>query len=169
MSARTARRQIQPRHVSSPFIEPKLLSLTRTAYAGSVLKRCRVRLSVRPSVCHDTTRYDSGAILSNSTRKLLWFEITKMLIAVKNNKFITSFIIIFGTLSFPIGPILLSRTGLRVPTCYRSDQVSSCTLHGPAVKRSICSGRRFVGGSLALPLQHSFKPKVKQQATSAEG
>jgi len=55
-SARTARRQIQPRHASSPFSEPTLLSLTRTAYAGSVLKRCRVRLSVRPSV---TIRYDT--------------------------------------------------------------------------------------------------------------
>jgi len=39
--------------------------------------------------------------LSNSTRKLLRFEIAKMLIAVKN-KFIVSFIIIFGTLSFPV-------------------------------------------------------------------
>ena len=39
------------------------------------------------------------AILSNSTRKLLWFEITEMLTAVKNN-FSVSFIIIFGTLSF---------------------------------------------------------------------
>jgi len=38
------------------------------------------------------------AILSNSTRKLLWFEITKMLIAFRN-KFIVLFIIIFGTLS----------------------------------------------------------------------
>ena len=40
-------------------------------------------------------------ILSNSTRKLLWFEITKIIIAVKE-KNIVSFIIIFGTLSFPI-------------------------------------------------------------------
>ena len=39
-------------------------------------------------------------ILSDSTRKLLWFEITKMLIAVLKNTFIVSFIIIFGTLSF---------------------------------------------------------------------
>ena len=37
------------------------------------------------------------AISSNSTRKLLWFEITIMLIAVKN-KYIVLFIIIFGTL-----------------------------------------------------------------------
>ena len=42
------------------------------------------------------------AISSNSTRKLLWFEITKMLIAVKKNEFIVLCIIIFGTLSFPI-------------------------------------------------------------------
>ena len=42
------------------------------------------------------------AILSNSARKLLWFEITKMLIAVLKNKLIMSFIIIFGTLSFRI-------------------------------------------------------------------
>jgi len=42
------------------------------------------------------------SILSNSTRKLLWFEISKMLIAVKKNKFIVLLIVIFGTLSFPI-------------------------------------------------------------------
>ena len=40
------------------------------------------------------------AILSNSTRKLSWFEITEMMIAVL--KITVSFIIIFGTLSFPI-------------------------------------------------------------------
>jgi len=39
-------------------------------------------------------------MLSNSTRKLLWLEISKMLIALKK-KFIVSFIIIFGTLSSP--------------------------------------------------------------------
>jgi len=49
------------------------------------------------------------AILLNSSPKLLWFEITKMLIAVqekdlhhlKNHSKIASFIIIFDTLSFP--------------------------------------------------------------------
>ena len=41
------------------------------------------------------------AILSNSARKLLWLETTKMLIADLKNKFIVLFIIIFGTLSFP--------------------------------------------------------------------
>jgi len=41
------------------------------------------------------------AISSNSTRKLLWFETTKMLIAVLKSQFILLFVIIFGTFSFP--------------------------------------------------------------------
>ena len=40
-------------------------------------------------------------MLSNRTRKLLRFKITKMLILVINNS-IVSFIICFGTLSFPV-------------------------------------------------------------------
>jgi len=43
-----------------------------------------------------------GNNLSNSTRKLLWFEITKMMTAVKKINLFCYFIIIFGTLSFPI-------------------------------------------------------------------
>jgi len=43
----------------------------------------------------------TAAILSNCTRKLLWFEISKMMIAVRK-KITVSFIIIFGTISFPI-------------------------------------------------------------------
>jgi len=39
---------------------------------------------------------------TNSTRKLLWFEVTKMLIAVLKNKFTVSFIVFFGTLLFRI-------------------------------------------------------------------
>jgi len=42
------------------------------------------------------------AILSNSTGKLLWTEITKMLIAVYKKLFTALFIIIFGALSFPM-------------------------------------------------------------------
>jgi len=42
------------------------------------------------------------AVLSNSTRKLLWFEITKMPIAVLKSKYIELFIIIFGILSLPV-------------------------------------------------------------------
>ena len=43
------------------------------------------------------------AVLSNSTRKLLRFEIAKTLIAVLKTNFMVSFIVIFGTLSFRIG------------------------------------------------------------------
>jgi len=42
------------------------------------------------------------AILSNSARKLLWFEITKNADCSLKSKFIVLFIIIFGTLSFPM-------------------------------------------------------------------
>jgi len=41
------------------------------------------------------------AILSNSTRELLWFEIAKCGLQFKNI-FIVSFVRIFGTLSFSI-------------------------------------------------------------------
>jgi len=40
------------------------------------------------------------AILSKSTRKLVWFEIIKMLIAILRNKLIVIFIIIFVPYSF---------------------------------------------------------------------
>ena len=46
------------------------------------------------------------AVLSNSTQKLSWFEITKMRIIVLE-KNIVSFIIIFGTLSFPIAIVFI--------------------------------------------------------------
>jgi len=43
------------------------------------------------------------AILSNNTRKLLRLEIAEMLIAVLNsNKYLLLFIVIFGTISFPV-------------------------------------------------------------------
>jgi len=44
------------------------------------------------------------AILSNSTRKLLWFEISKMLIGLLKYTFIVLFIIIFGKISLLIDP-----------------------------------------------------------------
>jgi len=50
-------------------------------------------------------------MLSNSTRKLLWFEITKMLFAVLKNKLTLLFTIIFGTLSFPVGKLSTLRNG----------------------------------------------------------
>jgi len=48
------------------------------------------------------------AILSHITRKLLWFEISKMLVSLKN-EFIVSFTIIFSTLSFPIKELKANR------------------------------------------------------------
>jgi len=45
---------------------------------------------------HFSGRIYTEAILSHSTQKLLWFEISNMLIAVLKNKFIELFIIIFG-------------------------------------------------------------------------
>jgi len=48
-------------------------------------------------------KYTEAIFLSNSTRKLLWFEIGKMLIAVLQNKLIVRFIEkIFGAHSFAI-------------------------------------------------------------------
>jgi len=47
-----------------------------------------------------------GSNLSNSTRKLLLFEITEMLTAVLRNKFIVLFIAVFGTLSFPMSFVI---------------------------------------------------------------
>jgi len=43
-----------------------------------------------------------GSNFVNSTRKLLWFEISLMLIAVLENKFTVLFIMIFRIVSFPI-------------------------------------------------------------------
>ena len=76
------------------------------------------------------------AILSNSARKLLWFEITKILIAVLNNKFIVLFIIIFGTLSFPIGT---ARIVCRAGSMHLSGVRPSVRLS--AVRPSVCPVR----------------------------
>jgi len=42
------------------------------------------------------------AILLNNTRKLLWLEIAKMLIAVREKNFFASFVIVFGTISLSL-------------------------------------------------------------------
>jgi len=54
-------------------------------------------------------KYTEAILLSNSTRKLLWLQISKMPIAVLKNKFIVSFIITFGTFLFPIEDSSLRR------------------------------------------------------------
>ena len=47
----------------------------------------------------------SAAILSNSTRKLLWFDVAYISSAAFWNNFIVLFTVIFGTLSFPVSKI----------------------------------------------------------------
>ena len=88
------------------------------------------------------------AILPNSTRKQLWFEITKMLMAVSENKFIVLFIIIFGTLSFP--------TACRPTTALGSPKTNGinywkinwklelCWTSDASIKNSRASGHRMV-------------------------
>jgi len=59
--------------------------------------------SVKIQICFFSKKIQyTEAILSNCTRKLLWFEISKKLIAVLKNQSIVLLIVIFGTLSFPI-------------------------------------------------------------------
>jgi len=64
------------------------------------------------------------ATLSNSSRKLLWFEITKMLIAVLTNKFIVLFIVMlfaFSALTLLVrrqeGPVRIEWWGAGVVIC----------------------------------------------------
>jgi len=72
--------------------------------AVSSAKICRIIFQI---IC-------TQAILSNGTRKLLWFEISTMLIAVLRNKFIVSFSISFGTLSFPVNSAQRLARGMRI-------------------------------------------------------
>jgi len=72
------------------------------------------------------------AILSVSTRKLLRLEITKILIAVyKKNKFIASFVIIFGTLSRPIA----FQT--------QSERVDTSVVHTYKLRCAFCAALRW--------------------------
>jgi len=54
------------------------------------------------------------AILSNSTRKLSWFEISKLLMCGLKNKFIVLFIRIFGALSFPVTVKFKTKTKVEI-------------------------------------------------------
>jgi len=74
------------------------------------------------------------AILSNSTRKLLRLEISKMVLQFKRNTFIVLFTIIFGTLSYPVvqrdtaslyvWPIATSRRPLDTESLGCADQMT---------------------------------------------
>jgi len=68
------------------------------------------------------------AILSNSARKLLWFDTTKMLIAVLKNKFIVLFITVFGTLLFPIVCLQTAKADRRGLLDIRCDIAASVSL-----------------------------------------
>ena len=71
-------------------------------------------------------------ILSNSTRKLLWFEITKMLIAVLKIYCVRLFImIIIGNLSFPVhlaASIINVSSDTAAKRLAYSREVASCSL-----------------------------------------
>ena len=65
------------------------------------LAQCRfpgLAISYAKILIHFRIKY-TKAILSNSTRKLLWFKITRMLVAVLKHKFIVLVRTIFGALS----------------------------------------------------------------------
>ena len=68
------------------------------------------------------------AILSNDTRKLLWLETAKMLIAILRSNFVMSFIIFFGTLSLAtINQVDPFSRFLRTPTSDRhADTQTHC-------------------------------------------
>ena len=98
----------------------------------------------------------NAKILEHNIRKqfyqaaLLWFEISKMLIAVSKNKFIVSFIITFGTLSFPHEKSYVSETASR--QYLRS--AASHQLTVPSHRRVPYGGRTFV---VAGPSGAGFK------------
>jgi len=63
------------------------------------------------------------AIYPNSTQKLFWFEISKMLNAVLKSKFIVLFIIIVGTISFPVTHVIRPE---KCPMTHRLIACSAC-------------------------------------------
>jgi len=87
------------------------------------------------------------AILSNDTRKLLWLETAKMLIAVLRSNFVMSFIIFFGRLSLAtINQVDPFSRFLRTPTsdrhadtqthCHNIQPSGKIPLHGPDQTRA---------------------------------
>ena len=68
--------------------------LTQCWFLGRAISNAKMKIYFSNEI------YGSNFI--NSNRKLLWFEITKMLIAGFKNRYIVSLIIILGTLLFPM-------------------------------------------------------------------
>jgi len=74
------------------------------------------------------------AILSKNTRKLLWFEITKMLIVVSKNKSLVSFITICGTLSFPIRDVICGVIVVSVCSDTELQTTRNCVIVAPVCR-----------------------------------
>ena len=72
------------------------IELVQGQFPGLVISNAKIQ--IRFQIIY------TEAILSNSTRKLLWFEISKMLIGLLKYTFIVLFIIIFGKISLLIDP-----------------------------------------------------------------
>ena len=95
------------------------------------------------------------AILSNNTRKLLRFEVTRILVAVSKNNFIALFIVIFGTFrslfrSFHISVMPSMNESVQLPSY--ADNASL-----PAFSRRCCSSRAISPTRRA----HSSKPAAR--------
>jgi len=101
-------------------------NLTGNESAPIKLAQCRfpgLAISDAKMLIYFQIKY-TEAILSKNTRKLLWFEITKMLIAVyeKNIK------ILFGTLSFPISQYRQYVKLISLRTCVAGSYLSVTVL-----------------------------------------
>ena len=105
------------------------------------------------------------AILSNGTRELLWFEIIKILIAVFKNKFIASFVIIFGTTSIPMRSRLFDvpfyLEDLAVPRRNRRE------IHSyPCRRRPQCHGPCLLSHPSPPSLPHTYKKLSYRRGTA---
>jgi len=93
------------------------------------------------------------AILSNGIRKLLWFEITKMLTVVL--KIISLlFIIIFGALSFPAGHRIVRRLRHRC----KNDQIK--------IKKNVCKRNKKTLPLISVVQLHARCPRNGLQGNS---
>ena len=103
----------------------------------SNIRKLRIHEISRSKVSRERKCADTIGTVPVPWAHLLWFEITKMLIAVK--KFIVPFIIIFGTLSFPVGS--KDKSGNK-QTDGRTDTTDCSTLPANAVDNKTPLNRR---------------------------
>ena len=103
----------------------------------SNIRKLRIHEISRSKVSRERKCADTIGTVPVPWAHLLWFEITKMLIAVK--KFIVPFITIFGTLSFPVGS--KDKSGNK-QTDRRTDTTDCSTLPANAVDNKTPLNRR---------------------------